>query len=93
MSSGTHGYMPTSNRIRGRKLQDIRARWFAQYPMCAVCHERIAVELDHIHALHLGGAEDEANYQGLCKPCHTAKSLKERGLKPKQTIGSDGWPI
>jgi 5-methylcytosine-specific restriction protein A len=82
-----------TDRIRGRKLQDIRARWFAQYPMCAVCHERIAVELDHIHALHLGGAEDEANYQGLCKPCHTAKSLKERGLKQRPRIGLDGYPI
>jgi 5-methylcytosine-specific restriction protein A len=38
---------------------------------------REAEELDHIIPLSDGGDDTEDNYQGLCKPCHKAKTKQE----------------
>lgn len=68
-------------RIRGRKLQAIRARLFAQQPECVVClkagRHRLAVIRDHIIPLMEGGADDEVNQQGLCQDCSDAKTAIE----------------
>ena len=84
-------------RLRGRALQERRARWFADHPLC-VEHERrgevaVATELDHPVPLALGGADDETNLQGLCGVCHLAKSIRERGDAPRPRFGTDGWPV
>lgn len=47
----------------------------------------MAVELDHIVPLFKGGADDDSNLQGLCSPCHAAKTAEDMGYKP---IGGDG---
>lgn len=74
-----------------------RLRYLREFPLCASClklgRTRVAVELDHIVPLHKGGPDDETNVQGLCRPCHAAKSAEERGFKAKPRIGPDGWPI
>ena len=74
-------------RLRGHQLTVLRSRLLRASPLCAHCQRegRIAeaTELDHITPLHLGGSNDEANLQGLCRPCHLAKSNAERSAKPK----------
>ncbi len=86
-------------RIRGRKLQDIRKRYFAKHQVCQcsdsrcphmqgydgspLWHTKEATILDHIKPLHQGGTNDESNYQGLCEMCHDYKSTTERGNTSK----------
>lgn len=74
---------PTATkRITGRKLQAMRAELFRSQPLCAECERqgrvRLATQRDHIKPLAEGGADDGDNVQGLCEPCHDAKSLQER---------------
>jgi hypothetical protein len=80
--------MPGDERRRGRWLQDFRRRHLADNPLCEHCQQqgriRLAQELDHRIALHNGGKdfpEDPSNAQGLCVPCHAAKTLAEIGTQ------------
>lgn len=74
-----------TKRITGTTLQNIRKKHFRDNPLCVDCEKqgitRLAVELDHIVELADGGAESEANRQGLCKDCHTAKSAAQARLR------------
>jgi 5-methylcytosine-specific restriction protein A len=87
----------TDNRVRGRKLQEIRRRWFEHSPLCVKCEAngivRLATELDHIKPLFKQGADDDTNRQGLCGPCHEAKTAQDMGYRPTPRIGPDGWPV
>lgn len=82
-------------RRRGRALQEERAAYFRLHPLCAECEKhgcvRAAVELDHVIALSNGG-KDDGKKQGLCLPCHKTKTALDRGYKPKERIGLDGFP-
>lgn len=85
-SLGTIQPSPITQRMRGRKLQTRRQRWFSLHPLCIKCDEqgrvRPATELDHTVPLFKGGADDETNLQGLCATCHaekTAEDLKGTG--------------
>lgn len=86
-------------RITGTTLQKRRRRWFEANPLCVHCKAQgrvsLATDLDHITPLFKGGADDETNLQGLCKPCHDAKTAKDMGYSynPRKTIGTDGWPV
>lgn len=70
------------SRIRGRRLMEIRERWFSEHPLCVRCEAagrvRLAEHLDHIVALTNGGddfdRDNGQNRQGLCIPCHDAKT-------------------
>jgi 5-methylcytosine-specific restriction protein A len=70
-------------RIRGGRLQRIRARLLRGQPLCAHCLEaglvRGATQVDHRVPLFQGGTEDDANKQSLCEECHKAKTITERG--------------
>ena len=70
-----------TKRITGRRLQAMRADLFAREPLCAECQRlgrvTLATQRDHIKPLAEGGADDDTNVQGLCEPCHEAKSLAE----------------
>lgn len=50
-------------------------------PLCRACLAqnvtRASVEVDHIVPLHLGGSDRRSNKQGLCAPCHRAKTAAE----------------
>jgi 5-methylcytosine-specific restriction protein A len=74
-----------AKRIRGRKLQDIRQRHFQEHPLCVQCQKngeaRLATQLDHIVALTNGGEDIPSNRQGLCEPCHAAKTALDLGRK------------
>jgi predicted kinase len=78
-------------RIRGRKLQAIRAAHFRRNPLCVACLDRgvvrVAVELDHIVALTNGGTDSLdpfENRAGLCADCHEVKTLSDLGLKSRK---------
>jgi 5-methylcytosine-specific restriction enzyme A len=56
----------------------------------------LAAEVDHIRA-HNGDLRlfwARSNWQGLCKPCHSRKTLAERRAKPVQNRWDlDGMPL
>lgn len=76
-----------SFRIRGRRLQAIRGQYLRIHPLCAKCIEvgavTLAIEVDHIVPLYLGGTDTDDNRQGLCGNCHQTKTAADMGYKPK----------
>jgi 5-methylcytosine-specific restriction enzyme A len=78
---------PPLPRIRGRKLQQLRARLFARQPWCVTCltvgRQSRATIRDHTIPLAEGGRDDETNEQGLCAACSTVKTEAEskRGVQ------------
>ena len=88
------GALQGTPRIRGSVLQGIRARHFARYPLCVECerHGRVsaATELDHIAELADGGAESEANRQGLCAACHRRKTAAAIAARHSAAAGGGG---
>ena len=97
MSLETNRTERSADRIRGRKLQQIRKLFFSKSPLCAICLNqgriKTATELDHIIPLHKGGSNDMSNLQGLCIHCHQAKTADDCGYKERHQIGLDGWPV
>jgi 5-methylcytosine-specific restriction protein A len=92
-------YDPNDGRLRGRKLQARRLRVWTKNPHCAMCG-RLTVypdgfHLDHIAAVHKVGEDmNDAAVQILCvHPCHDIKTASDMGIRYKQPIGEDGWPI
>lgn len=89
---GSHGI-----RLSGRKLQRLRTLVLTEEPLCRVCleHGRVSasVEMDHIVPYAAGGTDKRSNLQGICLPCHDAKTRRENGWKAKPRIGLDGYPV
>jgi 5-methylcytosine-specific restriction enzyme A len=83
-------------RDRSERAKRRRARFLRANPLCSECLKVgkavAAVELDHRTPLHRGGADNESNFNALCHACHVDKTLRERGIEPRPTIGVDGWP-
>lgn len=52
-----------------------------------------ATHVDHILRKAAGGTDDPANLRALCAPCHSRKTIEEKGHRVRPTIGPDGWPI
>ena len=81
-------------RLRGRRLQQRRAMWFAMNPLCVKCDASgrvsAATELDHILPLCKGGADDETNLQGLCDDCHKAKTSDDLGHHERTKFDPSG---
>ena len=84
----------TVDRIRGRRLQRIRHQHFMQDPLCVACKAKglvtIASQLDHIQALVNGGTDTPDNRQGLCVPCHEAKTRRDLGYKERTQFDVSG---
>lgn len=80
-----------TERIRGGNLQRIREDYFRLKPLCVACEEagrtNLATELDHIVPLWKGGADAPHNRQGLCSPCHAAKTAEEA----RERAGAEAW--
>ncbi|WP_312327917.1 HNH endonuclease signature motif containing protein [Stenotrophomonas sp.] len=79
---------PARNRQSERALATnstywlrLRALVLAQSPLCVVClaegRTRAASHVDHIDADTSNN--DLSNLQGLCRPCHSAKTAREDG--------------
>lgn len=75
------GNNATKRIYKGRNLQRERERLFARDPLCAECrkHKRVTIATirDHVIPLAQGGQDTPDNCQGLCGPCHDAKSRRE----------------
>lgn len=71
-----------AKRLTGRALQRARVDLFTREPLCAECKRQgrvtLATHRDHIVPLEEGGTDTTDNTQGLCIPCHDAKSAAER---------------
>ena len=87
-------------RRTGRWLQDFRARYLHEHPLCERCSTWdkpvIATEVDHRIALTNGGKdfdEDPGQACGLCEACHKDKTAEDLGHRRKPQIGPDGWPV
>ena len=72
---------PPPPRIRGRKLQPLRAALFARSPWCVRClvegRRTKATIRDHVVALAEGGRDDATNEQAICEACHEGKTQAE----------------
>jgi 5-methylcytosine-specific restriction enzyme A len=80
-------YKPAPTRkstrsLTGERLQRVRARVFAEQPLCVMCEAEGRIgpseELDHIVPLSQGGTDERSNLQGLCVAHHAEKSAGER---------------
>jgi 5-methylcytosine-specific restriction protein A len=65
----------------GRAHDLMRKRVLVEEPLCCTCLKagrytptKIA---DHRTPKSEGGSDERSNYQGLCEPCHTAKTARE----------------
>ena len=73
---------PSSKRITGRKLQQIRLDMWTSAPHCVNCNALTAYpygfQIDHIIELAQGGMDVPENRQLLCLKCHDEKTLEVR---------------
>ena len=69
----------THGRSTSRAWGRTRARILASKPTCAICHQRPATTIDHIHPVSLGGTDDPANLQPACWPCNQRKGNRTPG--------------
>lgn len=85
------GNNAAKRKITGRALQRARDKLFARDPLCAECkkHGRVTIATirDHKLALAFGGEDVEENTQGLCGPCHDAKSKTEAAEGRRRSPG------
>lgn len=72
----------------GRRWRRTSLAWLARHPWCnwPGCSAP-ATETDHIVPLEDGGADDESNYQSLCKGHHSAKTRRDAA---RRTRGGEG---
>ena len=73
---------PAVRRDRGRPWMRKRQAVFERDGyLCLECRRQgrvtLAVEVDHIVPLHLGGTDALANLESICKSCHDVKSAAE----------------
>lgn len=75
----------SAERGYGSAWRKARAGWLRKHPLCAECKRKDiiteATEVDHILP-HKGNRIlfwDRANWQSLCKSCHSAKTALEDG--------------
>lgn len=65
----------------GRAHELMREQVLREEPLCRPCTEanRVAASViaDHIVPKAEGGSDERENYQGICRPCHTAKTARE----------------
>ena len=71
-----------AKRGYGRTWQKLREMVLRRDPVCVLCEQKgltvPATEADHIRPKRDGGEDSLANLQGLCKSCHSNKTLNER---------------
>lgn len=67
-SASARGYDVDWRRRRREYLMD--------HEFCVRCGDE-ATEVDHIVPLSAGGADDESNFQALCKTCHSVKTGRQ----------------
>ena len=70
----------TSNWHYDRRWRELREIYLAKHPLCAECEKagRLtpATEIHHIIPLAQGGTDRDENLMGLCKSCHSRKTMR-----------------
>lgn len=83
-----------NERLRGRKLQNLRRIVLGVNPLCVACQAKgkvsLATDMDHIKPLHKGGTDDLDNLQGLCSDCHKVKTADDMGLSQRSQFDERG---
>ncbi|GHV44273.1 HNH endonuclease [Clostridia bacterium] len=63
-----------------RRWRNISAAYLAKHPLCADCQKagRLtpATETHHIIPVADGGSDNDANLMGLCKSCHSRRTME-----------------
>lgn len=67
----------STKRGYGYGWQQRRRAFILRHPLCAVCGAK-AVEVDHKIAKRLGGPDNDANCQSICRSCHARKTKREQ---------------
>ena len=70
--------MPSRDRDHSARYRKLRRRVLREEPLCRAGCGRASVEVDHITPLARGGSHHRQNLQGLCRTCHSQKSVRER---------------
>jgi 5-methylcytosine-specific restriction protein A len=75
---------------RSRAWLTIRRQVLSDDPVCAQCRIRFARAVDHVVPLLVDWSRrlDRANLQGLCDPCHNAKTASERVATRRSGAGT-----
>lgn len=80
------GWAETSKASRqargyGKEWDRLRKQVLKEEPLCRLCQRAGKVvpsaEVDHTVPKAEGGTDARSNLQGLCKPCHKAKTAEE----------------
>ena len=82
LNGGMNQPSAVAKRDRGRPWKRKRAQVLERDGyLCVECAKVGKVvparDVDHIVPLHLGGSDDVANLQALCRECHAVKSAGE----------------
>ena len=76
-----------SRRGYDRRWRKVRNAQLDREPLCRPCRlaDRVtaATEVDHIKPLAEGGTHDENNLQSIGPSCHSAKTVRETGFRPR----------
>lgn len=67
-SSAQRGYSGEWRRIR--------AAYLSEHPYCVSCGQ-LATEVDHVVPRAQGGGDEWENLRGLCKACHSRRTMAE----------------
>ncbi len=82
-----------NSRTRGRRWMRMRNAVLIEEPVCRICGKKPSTQVDHIIPICKGGTDERSNLQGTCDDCHDTKTAKDLGIKQKNKIGLDGYPI
>lgn len=74
-------------RVRGRRLQALRAELFRAHPFCQYCQTQVATIRDHILPLAEGGRDEAPNIQALCQACSDTKTQAEAARGVRRSVG------
>lgn len=83
----------SAERGYGARWRKLRKMFLAEHPMCAVdgCG-KAAGEVDHITPRRLGGGDEDANLQALCKHHHAEKTAREDGRWGRRAYATSKVP-
>jgi len=74
-----------AERGYGDAWRELRRFILRRDPICKACGQAPSKEADHIIPRSQGGSDEPANLQGLCKPCHSRKTVtRDGGMGPRK---------